>query len=222
MALSYASGSHAQSGAAQSGALGDDTSLGHVVMLDAYDEDGPLTMSDRLPYELLFGGLSTGAGLLGHALSLQRVGSCYDTADSLCTTTTSDADMAATALVGAGAIMTPLAIYMAGEANGGDGNFWSTLGYGGLGALTSGLLSTPLAAAFYENDRTMEAILVSTMWIGYFAGSLIGYELSSGKGYDSVPEDEKSSQTRSQVLLAPSVATTPDQRGASIGLIGAF
>ncbi len=87
-------------------------------------------------------------------------------------------------------MMTPLGVYLAGEANGGDGNFWSTWAYGGLGVLT--------------------------------AGSVLGYELSSSSEYDTYPTAGKTSLSKRDLLLAPTVTTTPDQRGASLGLIGAF
>lgn len=79
-----------------------------------------------------------------------------------------------------------------------------------------------LAEPGTEEGDIYIATALTSMWIGYWVGSVLGYELSSSSDYDNYPAAGKTSLSERGVLLAPTVTTTPDQQGASIGLLGAF
>jgi len=104
----------------------------------------------------------------------------------------------------------PLGVYLAGNAGGGDGSYWSTFGAHLAGTLLGGLV---LGAAIGSDSGT--AIVFGV--IGFFTleigGAILGYEGSTS------PSPARG-VARSRPRFAPTLAAS--HRGATLGLAGAF
>ena len=126
----------------------------------------PIPQGERVVYESLGGlGGAVVGGLVGYGIGMATIGDGGEYGPLF-------------ALVFAafpGAILgMPTGVYVTGEACGGDGNYWATLG----GALLGAAVPTAVSFALGDDDNGLWPLGLA-LWITMpTAGAVIGYELS--------------------------------------------
>lgn len=165
-----------------------------VVATSSSRASEPLPRAERVVYETLggFGGAVVG-GLVGYGLGMATMGDGeYGVIFAL-----------AFGAFPAAVIGVPTGIYLVGEACGGDGNYWATLG----GTLAGAVVPTAFAVLASENDSLWPVHLL--LWTTLpLAGGVIGYELSQSEPGSGTP--------------AARLWVAPTEGGVFTGLNGTF
>lgn len=171
--------------------------------------------------------LEIGGGILGASLAqvptMVVIGSHHrglqgegDKASAVTSVVATGLEMA----VFAAPITTSIGVYLAGEAAGGDGNYWAALG----GSCIGGLLSLPFGYGAFGlvNSSDGEAVplagWMTMLSVAPVLGAMIGYELSN---HGRANEADKATAANRAIVL-PNVGATPDMRGATLGMTGRF
>ncbi len=119
--------------------------------------------------------------------------------------------------------LTSVGVYLAGEASGGDANYWYTL----LGSTVGTAASVGGAVVAIETNDSGDIFipaLVTALSIAPVVGAMIGYELSNNAddADNSVEAKAKRAKAAARATFIPEVAATPDLKGATVGLSGRF
>lgn len=154
----------------------------------------PMPRGERIVYETLGGlGGAVVGGLVGYGVGMATMG---------------DGEfgpifaLAFAAFPGA-ILGMPSGVYLTGEACGGDGNYWATLG----GTLVGAIVPTAFAFLASDNDDLWPVHLL--LWTTLpLAGGVIGYELSQAEPGSSTP--------------AARLWLSPTEGGFYTGLSGSF
>jgi len=183
------------------------------------EEDNGLPTAARIAFEIGAGAIGMTAAWIPTILGLDDC--AKDDASDLCGLGVAYVSLPATAVLAPA--LTSVGVYLAGEASGGDANYWYTL----LGSTVGTAASVGGAIVAIETNDSGDIFtpaLVTALSIAPVVGAMIGYELSNKADAtdDSAEAKAKRAKAAARATFIPEVAATPDMKGATVGVSGRF